>query len=67
MTDRRDPTRLLWTRDVCRVLNISRTTLGRWRREGAFPPPCVTVRNRRGWRAGIVDEWLQRRCMEAAE
>ncbi|MDO6413578.1 AlpA family phage regulatory protein [Sphingomonas sp. BIUV-7] len=51
---------------VCRALNLSRATLHRMRRVGAFPPPLRLSVNRIAWRASVVERWLADRDPQLA-
>ena len=56
-------------RTICRRLEISRSTLSRLRRRGAFPPPAIELPGAKQtqvlrWRVGDVDRYLRR--VEAA-
>lgn len=59
-----DPFALLGTSDVQALLGVSRITIFRWVRDGAFPPPDMViggVRAIKRWRRATVDDWIQRR------
>ena len=48
--------------EVCELLGgIHRATLWRWCESGRFPQPIVLSRSVIGWRARVVDEWLDSR------
>ena len=52
---------ILRERDVLNMLGISKVTLWRWRRDGAFPQPIRLGPNSVAWRREAVDEWLASR------
>ena len=41
-------------------LNISRSTIWRWVREGKFPPPIQLGPNVSAWRETDIQHWLDR-------
>ena len=45
-------------RQVCRATSLSRTTLWRRIRDGQFPKPLRLGSNAIGWRATVVDAYL---------
>ena len=53
-----DPLQFLRTREVCRLLGISKPTLWRLRRANAFPEPTELTDRVIGWRRSEVEEWL---------
>jgi predicted DNA-binding transcriptional regulator AlpA len=56
-----DPLQFLRTRDVCRLLGISKPTLWRLRRANAFPEPTELTNRVIGWRRSELEEWLSTR------
>ena len=53
--------KILRTQDVCDRLNISQTTLWRWRKAGEFPEPSrVQGSSLRGWPESLVDLWISK-------
>ena len=52
---------ILRFRDVCRTTRLSRTTLWRLRRNGAFPPPIQLSPGLIGWRRGDIEAWYEER------
>ena len=53
--------RILRTRDVLERLNVGRSTLADWRRNGRFPQPIPLGPNAVGWLEDDVDAWLNER------
>lgn len=58
---------LLTTKDVCRVVSLSRQELWRRRREGTFPEPVKLGPRRVGFRREEIEAWLQARITERDE
>ncbi len=52
---------LLDTREICRLLGISRTTLWRLRQRRDFPSPIRLSTCRIAWRRDAIDAWLEAR------
>lgn len=52
---------LLDTREICRLLGISRTTLWRLRQRRDFPSPIRLSTRRIAWRRDAIDAWLEAR------
>lgn len=51
--------RILKTKDVCELLQVSPTTLWRWRKSGQFPEPLSMAHSSyQGWREKTIGEWL---------
>ena len=46
---------------VASHLDVSRRTVERMVREGKFPMPVQLTPNREGWKADIVEEWMDER------
>ena len=59
--------RILDAKAVSAKTNLSRTTLWRLRRIGAFPQPIILSANRVGWPASVVSSWLSDRCLGSAK
>lgn len=52
--------RILKTKDICELLQISPTTLWRWRKAGQFPEPSkITCSSYQGWREETVNQWVK--------
>jgi predicted DNA-binding transcriptional regulator AlpA len=50
---------ILRTQKVCEMLDISSTTLWRWRKAGQFPNPCrVHGSSFQGWSESVVNDWI---------
>ena len=58
--------RILRPREVFVRVGLSRTTLWRAVRRGAFPAPCRLTANTVGWRASEVDAWIAARTPTCA-
>ena len=54
-------TRLLNTRDICELLQISRTTLHRAVRDGGFVMPIRVGRRGIRWRESDIRDWIASR------
>jgi prophage regulatory protein len=52
--------RLLSFQTVCEMTTVSRTTIWRMVRAGAFPKPIKVSANRKAWRGAEVKAWLER-------
>jgi len=51
--------RVLRNKKVCEILDISETTLWRWRKAGYFPEPRgVPHSSIKGWAESTIDEWV---------
>jgi len=50
--------RLVRSREVCKQLNISRSTLIRWVKQGYFPKPFKDGPQRNAWFEDEVEKWL---------
>ncbi len=57
--------RLLNEAEVLRRLTISRSTLYRWVRSGAFPAPLQLGPRRVAWSGADFDDWIQSRKLRA--
>lgn len=55
---------ILRFKDVCRTTRMSRTTLWRLRRSGAFPPPIQLSPGLIGWRRSDLEAWFEERRLE---
>ncbi|QTH63350.1 helix-turn-helix domain-containing protein [Psychrosphaera ytuae] len=51
--------RLMRKPDIQKLLNISRSTLGRWVKTGKFPQPTFIQNQRSYWQFKHVNAWLQ--------
>src|SRR5436309_14342335 len=58
--------RILRPREVFVRVGLSRTTLWRAVRRGAFPAPCRLTANTVDWRASEVDAWIATRTPTCA-
>ena len=45
-------------KDLHQLLNVSRSTIWRWVREGKFPPPVQLGPNVKAWRETDLQNWL---------
>lgn len=60
--------RILRTQHVCKKLNISATSLWRYRKSGVFPDPCkIEGSSVCGWRESVVDEWISKNFTSSME
>ena len=59
-------TQILRTNDVLARLNVSRSSLVRWRANGTFPQPVKLGPHAVGWRAETVERWLDERAAAVA-
>lgn len=50
--------RLLTTKDVLAIVQMSRTTLYFMIKEGRFPEPVILGKRNRRWRENDVREWV---------
>ncbi len=55
------PDRIIGEREACALTSLSRTTLWRLMRRGAFPKKIRLSPNRTGWRLSSILEWLEAR------
>jgi prophage regulatory protein len=53
--------RLLAPKEVVKRTSLSRTTLWRLSRSGAFPKPISLSPGRRGWPESAIVQWIQDR------
>ena len=51
--------RFLGMREVLALLSVSRSTLNRWIREGAFPRPVKLGKRAVRWRRSDIEGWLK--------
>ena len=51
--------RCLGMREVLALLSVSRSTLNRWIREGAFPRPVKLGKRAVRWRRADIEHWLK--------
>jgi predicted DNA-binding transcriptional regulator AlpA len=64
MVDRMQPLRMEYTpevltfKDLCIRLDVSRTTLWRWQKDGTFPPPDGKLGRRFIWTRQTYERWL---------
>ena len=52
--------RFLGMREVLALLSVSRSTLNRWIREGAFPRPVKLGKRAVRWRRSDIEHWLKK-------
>ena len=52
-----EDTRILKKPDLQRLLGISRSTLGRWIKDGIFPPPKQIINGRSMWEFQDYKKW----------
>lgn len=58
--------RILSARQVWELIGVSRTTVWRWERSGLFPRRRVLGKNRIGWLAREIFEWIRTRPVAKA-
>ena len=56
-----EPSQILRTSDLARLLRVSRTTIWRWAKTGHFPAPIKLGPGVTGWRASDVEAWIASR------
>lgn len=54
-------------KDVLALVGVSKATLWRWRRDGAFPNPVQLGPNTVGWHREDVDDWLASRPLATGQ
>ncbi|KJY93930.1 helix-turn-helix transcriptional regulator [Pseudoalteromonas ruthenica] len=60
-----DKARLIKKPELQRLLNVSRSTLGRWIKSGEFPPPAKVINGRSLWHFQDVNRWMMERASRA--
>lgn len=58
---------LIRQRDLCALLNVSRSTLFRWERSGHFPRRMKLGPRRVAWRTSDIEAWLATRSASRGE
>ncbi|WP_193051311.1 helix-turn-helix transcriptional regulator [Pseudoalteromonas undina] len=53
-----DDARMIKKPELQKLLNISRSTLGRWVKAGHFPPPAHVINGRSMWHFQDYKSWL---------
>jgi len=53
-----DDARMIKKPELQKLLNISRSTLGRWIKAGHFPPPAHVINGRSMWHFQDYKNWL---------
>lgn len=52
--------KILKAKDICELLQISQTTLWRWRKAGQFPEPSrIPHTSYQGWHEKTVKQWFK--------
>jgi prophage regulatory protein len=51
---------LIWESELAKQLGRSRYTLGRWVRQGTFPPPIKITQQGLAWRVRDIESWLDK-------
>ncbi len=52
-------TQIIRPAELARQLNVSLTTIWRWRLQGIIPQPVLLGSRIIGWDQATIDEWLQ--------
>lgn len=52
---------LLRVSEVCRWLNVSKSTIYKWVKDGHFPQPLVLGDHASRWQESDIEEWLNSR------
>lgn len=60
-----DNARLIKKPELQKLLNVSRSTLGRWIKSGNFPPPAKIINGRSLWHFHDIDRWISERAHKA--
>lgn len=56
-----DRHRLVPTKDVLKLVGMSRSTLDRWRARGDFPQPAIKQGKTKLWLIGDIHNWLEKK------
>ena len=62
-----EPDRMLSPAEVTKLTGLSETTLWRMRRDGEFPKASPLSRQRIGWPAKVIGDWMEKRRAIAGE
>jgi|GEM_PF-1365728 len=62
-----DDARMIKKPELQKLLNISRSTLGRWVKAGHFPPPAHVINGRSMWHFQDYKNWLAKRTPKAGK
>ncbi len=62
-----DDTRMIKKPELQKLLNISRSTLGRWIKAGHFPPPAHVINGRSMWHFQDYKNWLANKHTKAGK
>ena len=57
---------ILTPKQLALMLDINRTTLGRWVKSGSIPAPVRINAKHVFWRKSTIEEWLQAKEAESA-
>ncbi|MBH0018639.1 MULTISPECIES: helix-turn-helix transcriptional regulator [unclassified Pseudoalteromonas] len=62
-----DDARMIKKPELQKLLNISRSTLGRWIKAGHFPPPAHVINGRSMWHFQDYKNWLAKKHTKAGK
>ena len=62
-----DDARMIKKPELQKLLNISRSTLGRWIKAGHFPPPAHVINGRSMWHFQDYKNWLANKHSKAGK
>ena len=62
-----DDARMIKKPELQKLLNISRSTLGRWIKAGHFPPPAHVINGRSMWHFQDYKNWLANKYTKAGK
>ncbi|MBB1453261.1 AlpA family phage regulatory protein [Pseudoalteromonas sp. SG43-1] len=62
-----DDARMIKKPELQKLLNISRSTLGRWIKAGHFPPPAHVINGRSMWHFQDYKNWLSNKHSKAGK
>ncbi|KDC50741.1 helix-turn-helix transcriptional regulator [Pseudoalteromonas fuliginea] len=62
-----DDARMIKKPELQKLLNISRSTLGRWIKAGHFPPPAHVINGRSMWHFQDYKNWLANKHTKAGK
>jgi predicted DNA-binding transcriptional regulator AlpA len=57
--------KILFIKDVERLVNRNRLTLRRWWKKGKFPKPSLLNGTTLAWKTEVINEWINTNLKEA--